>query len=140
MVKLNPYINLKGKTKEAIEFYHSVFGGEMKMTTFKEGGMKVPPEEENFIMHSQLDTPKGLTLMVSDQPSHMGEYSGLHGYSISLSGEMADEAELKGYWEKLSEGAKITQPLVAAPWGDQFGMLQDKFGVDWMVNISGKKA
>lgn len=56
--------------------------------------------------------------------------------SVSLSG--ANEDELKGYWDKLSDSAKIEQPLMKAPWGDNFDMLTDKFGIRWMVNISGK--
>ena len=57
---------------------------------------------------------------------------------MSLNGD--NEAELRGYWQKLSEGATIEAPLETAPWGDTFGMLKDKFGVDWMVNILGPKS
>ena len=135
MTKLNPYLNFKDNAKDAIEFYKSVFGGELTMSTFKESGM---PDEEG-LMHSQLDTEKGFTLMASDTPSHMEFKPGKIG-NISLSGGTEDEAELKSYWEKLSEGANITVPMAPSPWGDTFGMLTDKFGVEWMVNIAGKKA
>jgi PhnB protein len=57
--------------------------------------------------------------------------------SLSLSGN--DEAELKGYWDKLSVGATISVPLAPAPWGDMFGMLTDKFGIQWLVNIAPQK-
>jgi PhnB protein len=136
MVKLNVYINLKGTAKEALEFYKSIFGGELRLSTFKESGMEVKPEEENWLMHGQL-TSGNKDIMISDTPSFMGNPV-LGGFSMSLSGEEADE--LKGYWEKLSEGSKINQPLEQAPWGDTFGMLTDKFGIDWMVNITAKKA
>jgi PhnB protein len=136
MVKLNAYINLKGTAKEALEFYQSIFGGELRMSTFKEAGMQVNPEEENWLMHGQL-TAGNKDIMISDTPSFMGTPV-LGGFSMSLSGEEAEE--LKGYWDKLSEGAKINQPLEQAPWGDTFGMLIDKFGIDWMVNISAPKA
>lgn len=137
-MKLNAYINLKGNAKEALEFYHSVFGGELSMNTFKESGMEaqVKPEEAEWLMHGQLDFAEK-TIMVSDTPSFIGNPE-LGGFAMSLSGEEADE--LKGYWEKLSEGGTVNQPLEQAPWGDTFGMLRDKFGVDWMVNITGKKA
>jgi PhnB protein len=136
MTKLNAYINMKGNAKEALEFYHSIFGGELTMTTFKEGGAEVKPEEENQLMHGQL-TSGNKDLMISDTPSFMGSPV-IGGFAMSLSGE--DEEELKGYWSKLSEGAKINQPLEKAPWGDTFGMLTDKFGIDWMVNITEPKA
>jgi PhnB protein len=134
-MKLNVYINLNGKAKEALEFYHSIFGGELNTTTFKEGGMQVKPEEENLLMHGQL-TFGDKDIMISDTPSYMGSPE-LGGFSMSLSGEEANE--LKQYWNKLSEGGKINQPLEQAPWGDTFGMLTDKFGVDWMVNITSSR-
>ena len=135
MTKLNPYLNFKSGAKDAMEFYKNVFGGDLTVSTFKEFGM---PDEEGT-MHSQLETEKGFTLMASDTPSHMEFKQGKIG-NISLSGGEEDAAELKGYWEKLSEGANVSVPMAAAPWGDTFGMLTDKFGVEWMVNIAGKKA
>ena len=136
MTKLNPYLSFKDNAREAMEFYKRVFGGNVVFSTFKEGGMSKDPNEDTLIMHSQLDTEHGFTLMGSDTPSYMGE-PGKNG-SISLSGD--DEAELKGYWEKLTEGGTINQPLVKSPWEDQFGMLTDKNGVNWLINIAAKKA
>ncbi len=83
-----------------------------------------------------LVADNGIVLMASDTPSSM-EYKPGTNVSISLSGD--DEAELKGYWEKLSVGGKITMPLEKAPWGDIFGMFTDKFGIAWLVNIAPKK-
>ena len=87
-------------------------------------------------MHSQLETPAGYTLMAADTPKAM-EYTPGTNHSVSISGENADEAELRGYFEKLSDGGNVTMPLEAAPWGDTFGMVVDKFGVSWLVNIAG---
>ena len=137
MTKLNPYLSFKDNAREAMEFYKSVFGGNLVLNTFKDQGMVQDPNDADLIMHSQLDTENGLTLMGSDTPAHMGGQPGANG-TVSLSGE--DEAELKGYWDKLAIGGTIDQPLVQAPWGDSFGMLTDKFGIGWMVNIAGKKA
>jgi PhnB protein len=66
------------------------------------------------------------------------EYKAGTNYSMSLSGD--NESELQGYFEKLSVGGNVTMPLEKAPWGDTFGMLTDKFGVPWLVNIAGQKA
>ncbi len=74
--------------------------------------------------------------MAADIPNRMEHPPGTN-VSISLSGD--NEAELRGYWEKLSSGATIREPLAKAPWGDAFGMLTDRFGVEWMVNITGRQ-
>ena len=132
--RLNPYLGFKDNAREAMEFYKSVFGGELTISTFKEGGMPHGPGDENKIMHADLRAPNGFVLMGSDTPTGM-PHSSMSNISISLSGD--DEAELKGYWDKLSKGGDITMPLEKAPWGDSFGMLADKFGVAWLVNISG---
>lgn len=85
-------------------------------------------------MHSMLMTDNGLVLMAADTPNSM-EYTLGTNHSISLSGEAGDEADLRGYWERLTVGANVTAPLEKAPWGDTFGMCTDRFGVSWLVNI-----
>src|SRR4051812_19172238 len=122
--KLNPYINFNGNAKEAAEFYESVFGGKLTMSTFKEGGAPEDPDQDDKIMHAALVTDNGITLMLSDSPKHWA-YNPGNNISVSLSGD--NEAELQGYWEKLSAGAQVSQALNKAPWGDMFGMLTDKF-------------
>src|SRR5690349_14786375 len=121
MIKLNPYITFNNNAREAMEFYKSVFGGTLNMTTLKEGGAPTTPETENLLMHSELVTENGITLMGTD--ASMYEFKPVQGMSISLTGSSEDEATLRGYWDKLSEGATITMPLDKAPWGDTFGML-----------------
>jgi PhnB protein len=135
--KLNPYINFRDNTREAMEFYHTVFGGKLNMATFKDYHASQDPSEENLIMHSQLEDENGIILMASDTPGRM-EYRPGTNMSVSLSGD--NEAELKGYFEKLSAGGTVTMPLEKAMWGDWFGMCIDKFGVQWLVNISGQRA
>jgi PhnB protein len=134
---LNPYLSFRDNAREAMEFYKSVFGGKLALNTFKEFHASQDPSEDNLVMHSMLETENGITLMGADTPQSM-EYNEGSNISISLSGD--NEAELRGYWERLSAGSTITEPLEKAPWGDTFGMLTDKFGVRWMVNIAGQKA
>ena len=135
--RLNPYISFGNNAKEALTFYESVFGGELTLSTFGEAGMPVEPAESELIMHGQLESPTNLVLMAADTPSHMTRTPG-DNVAVSLSGD--DEAELTGYWERLTDGASISVPLEKAPWGDTFGMLTDKFGINWLVNISGAPA
>ena len=132
---LNPYLNFRGNAREALEFYRSVFGGDLQASSFTDFGMPVDPTEADQIMHGQLTTASGFTLMASDVPSHMPWKAGENTFSVSLSGDAEDE--LTGYWNKLAEGADVQEQLTKAPWGDTFGMLKDRFGVAWLVNISG---
>jgi PhnB protein len=132
-VVLNPYLNFRGNAREAMEFYQSVFGGELTVSTFADYQLAEDPSENDQVMHSQLEGEVGFTLMGADVPSR--QQANPNG-SISLSGD--DEGTLRGYWDKLSDGAQIVEPLEKAPWGDSFGMLTDRFGVFWLVNISGQ--
>jgi len=134
--RLNPYLSFRDKAKEAMDFYHSVFGGELTRSTFAEFQMGDDTEKDK-IMHSQLLTDNGLCLMVADTPNEMEHNPGANG-SISISGD--DEAELRGYWDKLVDGGVKTLPLEKAPWGDSFGMCIDKYGINWLVNIAGSPA
>ena len=137
MAKLNPYMHFKDNAREAMEFYKSIFAGELTMSTFKEGMNDNGPTADN-IMHAMLVIGPEMTLMASDTPPGMESNPGAS-VGMSLSGVASDEEKLKGYWKGLSEGASITVPLDKSPWGDTFGMLTDKFGMEWMVNIAGKK-
>lgn len=135
--RLNPYISFKDNARQAMEFYKSVFGGKLTISTFKDFGMAQDPAEADKVMHSMLEADNGVTFMGSDTPKHMTYTEGAR-LSMALSGD--NDAELSGYFTKLAAGGTIGQPLTKAPWGDSFGMLTDKFGVVWMVNIAGKKA
>ena len=135
--KLNPYLNFRDTAREAMEFYRTVFGGELTMSTSGEFQASQDPAEQGKIMHAQLVSADGLTLMASDTPNAM-EYTPGNNYSVSLSGD--DESELRGYWDQLSDGGTVVMPLDKAPWGDAFGMCVDRFGVSWLVNIAGSTA
>ena len=135
--RLNPYLSFRDSAREAMEFYHSVFGGKLTTNTFAEFHASEDPAEQDKIMHSLLETDGGLVIMAADTPNSMELTPGSN-FAVSLSGE--DEAELRGYWDKLSDGGTVTMPLDKAPWGDTFGMCLDRFGVSWMVNVAGTPA
>ena len=133
--KLTPYVAFKDNAREAMEFYKTVFGGQLWMDTFKSFQVSDDPAENNKIMHGYLVGERGFELMAADTPNAMQFNDGAR-ISLSLSGGDEDEAELKGYWQKLSsDGGTITLPLEKAPWGAWFGMCVDKYGITWMVNI-----
>ena len=135
MVTLNPYLNFMGQTKPAMEFYTSVFGGTLTVQTYADGGISKKPEEANLVMHSMLQTDAFMFMAADGNEEHKVHPGDT--VKMSLSGD--DEETLFKYFAGLSDGATVVQPLVKAPWGDTFGMLIDKFGIHWMVNISAKK-
>jgi PhnB protein len=135
---LNPYISFRDTARDALTFYQSVFGGDLALSTFGDFHASDDPAETDKIMHGMLTTEKGLVLMGADTPNSM-DYSPGNNISVSLSGD--DEAELRGYYDKLSgDGGTVTVPMDRAPWGDIFGMCTDKFGIAWLVNVSGASA
>ncbi|MFS0717801.1 VOC family protein [Arthrobacter sp. 1P04PC] len=133
MTTLNPYLGFRDTARDAMTFYQSVFGGQLTMSTFADFRASEDPAEQDKIMHAMLTVDSGMVLMGADTPNSM-DYTPGNNFSVSLSG--ADEAELRGYWDKLSDGGSVTVPLDRAPWGDMFGMCKDRFGVDWLVNIA----
>jgi PhnB protein len=134
--RLNPYISFKDNAREAMEFYRDVFGGTLDINTFGQFGAPDGPEA-NKVMHAMLETDSGFTLMASDTPEGMSHNPG-DNISVSLSGD--DERELRGYWDRLSDGGTVTMPLEKQMWGDMFGSCTDRFGIGWMVNIAGGTA
>ena len=132
--QLNPYLSFRDNARDAMTFYQGVFGGDLEVHTFKEFGASQDPAEESKVMHAQLKAPNGIVFMAADTPNQM-EWKPGQNISMSLSGE--DEPELTRYFSELSEGGSVVMPLEKQAWGDRFGMLKDKFGIDWMVNILG---
>ncbi|HEV2403732.1 MAG TPA: VOC family protein [Candidatus Saccharimonadales bacterium] len=133
---LNPYLNFDGNTRQAMEFYKTIFGGKLDLRTYKEFHATEDPSEDEKIMHAMIETENGLTFMAADVPKSM-EYKPGNNFSMSLSGD--NDAELRGYFDKLADGGTVTMPLEKAQWGDTFGMCTDKFGVRWMVDITATK-
>ena len=135
MAILNPYLSFDGNARDAMEFYKSIFGGELNVMTFgdmgatEHEGQAIPADG---VMHAQLETTEGFTLMASD---HVGGTPATPNGHISLSGGESDL--LHGYFDRLAEGGTVDVPLEKAPWGDEFGQVKDQYGVNWLVNIAG---
>lgn len=136
---LNPYISFKDTCRSAMGFYREVFGGELTISAFGDYGGEEYAEGADLVMHSQLTTPAGFTLMASDTPDGM-EFTPGSQITISLSGDGQDAEAVRGYWDKLAEDGTVTMPLEEQVWGDEFGMVTDKFGIAWLVNIGGSAA
>lgn len=129
--QLNPYITFPGTAAEAMAFYGEVLGGTPQVMTFRESGMDV-----DGVMHAALETPAGFHIFASDSAEAMGmEYNPGNNVQVSLSGDDADA--LRGYWDGLAAGGTVIHPLEPQMWGDVYGQLVDKFGIQWHVNIAG---
>lgn len=132
--RLNPYLSFDGNAREALDFYAGVLGGHLEVMTYGDFP-GAGPEVADQIMHGQLETPAGFTLMAADSPPGTSRTVGDQ-VTISLSGD--DVEELRGYWAGLAEGATVHTPLEVQMWGDEFGQLTDRFGIGWLVNIAGQ--
>jgi len=131
--RLNPYIQFADQALEALTYYQQVLGGELNVNRFGEFGASEEPLASQ-VMHGQLETPSGFTIMAADTPPGM-ELKGAGNITISLSGD--DVADLQGWFAGLSDGGTVNMPLEKQMWGDVYGHLTDRFGIDWLVNISG---
>jgi PhnB protein len=129
---LTPYLSFTDNARQALEFYQSIFGGELAISTFGEFGMAGTPDADK-VMHGQLETPKGFTLMAADTPEGMNVESG-SSITVAITGDDVDD--LRGYFHALAEGGTVSVPLEKQMWGDEYGACVDKFGVSWMANIS----
>ena len=128
---LTPYLNFDGNCAEAMKFYHSILGGDLSMQTFEQAHMSQSPEVKNRIVHALLKNGT-CTFMASDGNMSMNIKFG-DNVSMSLVGE--DQEKLTNVFNKLAHGGNVKMPLAKQFWGDTFGMVTDKFGVRWMVNI-----
>jgi PhnB protein len=139
MVNLNPYLNFSGNTEAAFNFYKAVFGGEFtSLHRFKDTpeADRVPAADQDKIMHISLPIGQDTVLMATDALESMG-HKLIPGNNFSLSLTPESEAAADQLFASLSAGGKVQMPMQKASWGDYFGMLTDKFGIQWMVNYSG---
>jgi PhnB protein len=133
-VQLSPYLTFGGNAREAIEYYGTVFGAEPAVDTYGSVGPVDDPSQADKVMHSQVDVPGVGAVMASDVPPGMPVSVNP---SIALSGGPDESERLHGWFAALSDGGTNAMPIETAPWGDEFGMVTDRFGVVWMVNVSG---
>lgn len=137
MATINPYLNFMGRTEEAFSFYRSVFGGRFSIfQRFRDvpGGEKMSASDQEKIMHISLPIGKHTVLMGTDALESMGQsIQAGNNFHISVSPESEEETD--ELFQKLAEGGEITMPLGKAFWGAYFGMLVDRFGIQWMLNF-----
>ena len=139
MTKLHSYLNFAGNAREAFDLYKSVFGGEfssvVRFKDFPMEGVTVPEEDGDKIMHIGLPIGEDNVLMASDILESLGQQL-VQGNNVYVSVHPTSRKEADRIFDALSEGAEIEMPIADQAWGDYYGSLKDKFGVQWMVNYS----
>jgi PhnB protein len=138
------HLNFPGTARAALDFYQSVFDGQVMTTTYAQVGMPADAPDADKVVFGQLVADNGLCLMAYDIPGREQPFTGStrreHGatitdqpFFISLASSTLDE--VTPYWELLADGATIVEPLAASAWSPGFGMLTDRYGVTWAVTV-----
>lgn len=128
-LQLFPYVNFEGRAREALEFYHELLGGKLRLYTFSEKGAK-PAGLGDSIMYARLEA-EGVVIVGSDgRPGHPTTV----GDNVALALHGTDTERITRIFERLGEGGQIGLPLTEAPWGTD-GWLTDKFGITWNIAI-----
>ncbi|MFF1460221.1 MULTISPECIES: VOC family protein [unclassified Streptomyces] len=127
------HLNFRGEARAALDFYRSVFGGDLATVTYQDAGAVDDPAEADQVMWGQVTAENGFRVMAYDVPSRLPWDRGENSFFVSVRGD--DAAEVTEYWEKLSAGADVVQPLGPARWAPLYGMLRDRYGVVWVVDV-----
>lgn len=132
-VHVVPHLNFRGEARQALEFYQSVFGGELVIVTYKDLGQVQEPGDAEQVIWGQVAAKSGFKVMAFDATARVPFEKGQNAFYVSARFSVNEEAQ--GCWEKLSKDASVRHALGPAPWSPMYGMLQDKFGVVWVVDV-----
>ncbi|WP_127572304.1 VOC family protein [Georgenia faecalis] len=131
------HVNLRGTARDALELYRSVFGGDLVAVSYRDAGTVTDPADADQIMWGQVRSEAGFHLMAYDVPEGRAHDAGVAPYFVSVRG--ADADEIAGYWEKLTAadaGSTVVVPLAPAGWAPLYGMVTDRFGVTWVLDVA----
>jgi len=132
-VKTTAHLNFRGDARAALSFYQSVFGGDLMVISYADAHAVTDPAEAGQVIWGQVAAPDGFHIMAYDVPAATGWDPGTIPFYVSVRGDDADT--LTAYWEKLVEGSTVIQPLAASGFSPLYGMVRDRFGVTWVVDL-----
>jgi PhnB protein len=135
-VSVTPHLNFRDEARAALDFYKGVFGGEQTVFTYEQAGNVQTPADAGQVMWGQVVSDSGVRVMAYDVPSAMPYAPGDNAFFVSLRG--ADADEIRAYWEGLSAGAQILFDLAPASWSPLYGMIKDRYGVTWVLDVEVK--
>jgi PhnB protein len=139
------HLNFPGTARAALDFYRSVFGGQVHITTYGELGMPPQAPDADKVVFGRLSAGNGFHVMAYDVPGRTAPFPGAtrrergttvtdQPFFLAVSGESLDE--VAEYWERLGDGATVVEPLAASAWSPGFGMLTDRYGVTWSFDVA----
>ncbi|WP_435735979.1 VOC family protein [Cellulosimicrobium sp. PMB13] len=135
-VSTTPHLNFRGDARAALTFYRSVFGGDLVVTTYGDlAGPDAP--EADLVVWGQVAAANGFRVMAYDVPADRPWSPGEAPFFVSVRGD--DVAEVTGFWEKLVDGATVVAPLASSAWAPVYGMLTDRFGVTWVLDVAASR-
>ncbi|MFP3714214.1 VOC family protein [Puerhibacterium sp. TATVAM-FAB25] len=132
-VTVTPHLNFRGDARAALELYRSVFGGELTVVTYADAQAVTDPTAADQVMWGQVASDAGFRVMAYDVPPATRWEPGTIPFFASVRG--ADAAEIARYWARLAEGATVVVPLAPSGWAPLYGMLTDRFGVTWVLDV-----
>jgi PhnB protein len=127
------HLNFRGNAREALGFYGSVFGGQPVIVTHAQAYGTTDPAETELVSWGQVESPAGFRVMAFDVPAAREYEPGIIPFFVSIRGTDADE--ISAYWSKLIEGGIVVAPLAASAWSPLYGMVEDRFGVTWVIDV-----
>ncbi|MER8091081.1 VOC family protein [Streptomyces sp. NPDC058316] len=133
-VTTTTHLNFRGAAREALDFYQSVFGGRTVAVTYKDAGNVQNESEADWVMWGEVVADNGFHVMAYDVPSAMPYEQGTNPFFVSVRGEDADE--ISALWQRLADGSNVLRPLEPAAWAPLYGMLTDRFGVTWVLDVT----
>ena len=132
-VTTTPHLNFRGDARAALEFWHSVFGGQLSVVSYADAQSVTDESEAQQVVYGQVVSDEGLRVMAFDVPAARPYDAGVSPVFVSVRGTDADE--LTRYWEALVEGGTIVTPLGKSMWSPLHGMVTDRFGVTWVLDL-----
>ena len=132
-IKTVTHLNFRGEARAALAFYQSVFGGDQMVISYADAGAVQNADEADQVMWGQVIAADGFSIMAYDVPSHLPWNPGERAFFVSVRGSDADA--ITKYWEKLVAGATIVAPLAPSGWAPLYGMVRDRFGVTWVLDV-----
>ena len=133
-IRTTTHLNFRGDAREALDFYHAVFGGDKAVVTYGDAGAAQGPSAADEVMWGQVLSEDGFHVMAYDVPSFMDYESGENAFFVSVRGDSAED--VTPLWDGLSDGATVVLPLAPAQWSPLYGMLKDRFGVIWVLDVA----
>ena len=132
-IKTTIHLNFRGEARAALEFYQSVFGGQIVLATYEQDGTVEELGQADQIIWGQVESAEGFHVMAYDVQPSRGHDAGENAVFVSVRGETAEE--IQDYWAKLAVGGTVLQPIEPSGWSPLYGMLKDRFGVTWVMDV-----